>query len=187
MRKWIAAIACSLMALPLWIPAAHASSSKANPMEQYQVRFNVIDTNRDGALEWAEFEAHFKPADRTAFDALDTTGDGRIDRDEWHRFKAAHGMAGQKDGKGMGYHHMKGHGKAVPHGADMPDPAYYMKHMGDIDPNGDDALSPDEFAAAFPEGDSQKVFDAIDMDKDGSISHDEWHEFKAAHGDEGHN
>jgi hypothetical protein len=72
-------------------------------------------------------------------------------------------------------------GKGRYHQKDLPDPAPYMVHIGEVDQNGDDALSWEEFKDRFP--DSEKpVFDAIDIDQDGSISHDEWHEFKTAHG-----
>lgn len=56
-----------------------------------------------------------------------------------------------------------------------------MIHMGDIDTDGDDALSWEEFQKRFPEAD-KSIYDAIDMNADGSVSHEEWHEFKTAHG-----
>lgn len=61
----------------------------------------------------------------------------------------------------------------------------YNVHMGDIDGNGDDALSWDEFQAHFTNTE-RSVFDAIDGDGDASLSHDEWHAFKEAHGMAGH-
>jgi hypothetical protein len=50
-----------------------------------------------------------------------------------------------------------------------------------MDTNGDDLVSWEEFESYF-ENTEQKVFDAVDMNQDGSIDHDEWHAFKAAHG-----
>ncbi|MGD9249694.1 MAG: hypothetical protein PVG19_00635 [Desulfobacterales bacterium] len=41
--------------------------------------------------------------------------------------------------------------------------------------------TPFEFNAYFPDGDA-KVFDMIDADHDGAVSHDEGHRFKAARG-----
>jgi hypothetical protein len=67
------------------------------------------------------------------------------------------------------------------HATDMPDPQSYNAHFGDLDANGDDQVTWDEFAVYFQDAE-KKVFDAIDLDQDGTIGHDEWHEFKAAHG-----
>jgi Ca2+-binding EF-hand superfamily protein len=67
------------------------------------------------------------------------------------------------------------------HGTDMPDPQEFNAHFGDMDTDGDDLVNWEEFAAHF-ENAEKKVFDAIDLNQDGSIDHDEWHEFKAAHG-----
>ena len=67
------------------------------------------------------------------------------------------------------------------HGSDMPDPHSFNAHFGDMDTNGDELVNWEEFSAHFKNAD-QKVFDAIDLNKDGNIDHDEWHEFKAAHG-----
>jgi ABC-type nickel/cobalt efflux system permease component RcnA len=63
----------------------------------------------------------------------------------------------------------------------MPDPKSYNAHFGDMDANGDDLVNWEEFAAHFQNAD-QNVFDAINLNHDGNIDHDEWHEFKAAHG-----
>ena len=67
------------------------------------------------------------------------------------------------------------------HDTDMPDPQAFNAHFGDMDANGDDLVNWEEFTAHFDNAE-KKVFDAIDLDQNGSIDHDEWHEFKAAHG-----
>lgn len=67
------------------------------------------------------------------------------------------------------------------HGTDMPDPKAFNAHFGDMDTNGDDLVNRKELKAHFKKAE-KKVFDAIDLNQDGSIDHDEWHEFKAAHG-----
>jgi hypothetical protein len=67
------------------------------------------------------------------------------------------------------------------HNTDMPDPQSFNAHFGDMDTNGDDLMNWEEFAAHFQNAE-KKVFDAIDLNEDGNIDHDEWHEFKAAHG-----
>ena len=67
------------------------------------------------------------------------------------------------------------------HGSAMPDPQSFNAHFGDMDTDGDDLVSWDEFSANFQHAE-EKVFNAIDLNQDGKIDHDEWHEFKAAHG-----
>ena len=63
----------------------------------------------------------------------------------------------------------------------MPDPQSFNAHFGDMDPDGNEMVSWEEFKAYFPQAD-RKVFDAVDLNNDGGIDHDEWHEFKEAHG-----
>jgi hypothetical protein len=67
------------------------------------------------------------------------------------------------------------------HKTAMPDPASFNAHFGDMDADGDGLVSREEFNNFFKNPDP-KVFDAIDMNKDGAIDHDEWHAFKEAHG-----
>ena len=54
-------------------------------------------------------------------------------------------------------------------------------HFGDMDSNGDDLVSWDEFKAYFPKAEPS-VFESIDLNADNALDHDEWHKFKAAHG-----
>ena len=72
-------------------------------------------------------------------------------------------------------------GDARHHKASMPDPSMFNAHFGDMDTNGDDAVSWEEFKAHFPEA-TKEIYKELDLNGDGSIDHDEWHEFKAAHG-----
>jgi hypothetical protein len=67
------------------------------------------------------------------------------------------------------------------HSTDMPDPQAFNAHFGDMDANGDDLVSGEEFAAHFQNAD-RNVFNAVDLNQDSHIDHDEWHEFKKAHG-----
>jgi hypothetical protein len=67
------------------------------------------------------------------------------------------------------------------HKTAMPDPASYNAHFGDMDTDGDGLVNWEEFDAFF-RGAEPKVFKAIDLNQDGSLDHDEWHEFKEAHG-----
>lgn len=50
-----------------------------------------------------------------------------------------------------------------------------------LDADGNGVMSKGEFLVAFSDGD-MAVFDTADADKDGSISHDEWEEYKVAQG-----
>lgn len=61
------------------------------------------------------------------------------------------------------------------------DPAQYQAHFPDMDADGDDRVSRQEFKTYFPQSDAD-VFDALDMNRDGGVDHDEWHQFKEAHG-----
>lgn len=56
----------------------------------------------------------------------------------------------------------------------------YNTHFGNMDPNKDGQVNWSEFKAHFPKAD-EKAFSAIDLNKDGAIDHDEWHDFKAAY------
>ncbi len=67
------------------------------------------------------------------------------------------------------------------HKTDMPDPKGYNAHFGDMDQNGDEAVTWQEFLAYFPDA-TEGVYKALDLNRDGSLDHDEWHEFKEAHG-----
>ena len=57
-----------------------------------------------------------------------------------------------------------------------------MSRLGDIDTDGDDQLSWEEFKQHFTHADKD-AFKKIDANNDGLIDHDEWHDYKAAHGD----
>ena len=57
----------------------------------------------------------------------------------------------------------------------------YNGHFGDLDQDGDDQVTWKEFKAHFPQAEP-KVFEEADKNRDKSIGHDEWHEFKAHRG-----
>ncbi|MBR9986266.1 MAG: hypothetical protein KFF68_10170 [Desulfosarcina sp.] len=71
-----------------------------------------------------------------------------------------------------------GHNKF--HQGSMPDPGPYMIHFHELDADGDDALTRTEFKQRFPDA-TADVFEAVDLDGDDIIDHDEWHGFKEAH------
>lgn len=72
-------------------------------------------------------------------------------------------------------------GKTTHHETAMPDPKSFNAHFGDMDADGDELVSWDEFKAYFPQA-KPEIFETIDLNKDSMIDHDEWHEFKEAHG-----
>ena len=67
------------------------------------------------------------------------------------------------------------------HKTDMPESKIYNAHFGDIDADGNELVNWEEFSAYFKNAEN-KVFNAIHLNQDGNIDHDEWHEFKEAHG-----
>jgi major membrane immunogen (membrane-anchored lipoprotein) len=69
------------------------------------------------------------------------------------------------------------------HQGAMPDPGPYMIHFHELDADGNDTVSWEEFKDRFPDS-TEDVFKAVDQDGDGLIDHDEWHTFKEAHGAE---
>jgi hypothetical protein len=62
----------------------------------------------------------------------------------------------------------------------IPNAESYNAHFGNMDPDKDGKVTWQEFKTYFPKS-GEKVFAAIDLNKDGGIDHDEWHDFKAAY------
>jgi Ca2+-binding EF-hand superfamily protein len=59
----------------------------------------------------------------------------------------------------------------------------YAAHFPDMDTSGDGLVDMEEFDAYFPDNsENERAFELIDQDDSGDIDHDEWHEFKSAHG-----
>ena len=67
------------------------------------------------------------------------------------------------------------------HKDNLPDPKGFNAHFPEMDSGGDDLVSWTEFKDYFPQA-VPEVFKAIDLNEDGNIDHDEWHQFKEAHG-----
>jgi hypothetical protein len=67
------------------------------------------------------------------------------------------------------------------HQDSLPDPKGFNAHFPDMDADGNDLVNWSEFKDYFPQA-APEVFKAIDLNADGNIDHDEWHEFKEAHG-----
>lgn len=133
-------------------------------------RFADMDINKDNSLSFEEFKNAFPATDKTAFDRLDSDKDGVLSPKEWHRFKEMH--------KGMGKHQGKMYNKKK-----LPEPSKFNAHFPDMDTDNNGQVTLEEFKKYFPDKpDVENVFKAIDLDGKGYIDHDEWHEFKAAHG-----
>lgn len=66
------------------------------------------------------------------------------------------------------------------HSKTMPDPASYNAHFPELDSNGDDIVDWAEFQNHFPDA-NPDIYKALDLNGDGNVDHDEWHEFKTAH------
>jgi hypothetical protein len=74
-----------------------------------------------------------------------------------------------------------GCGRNTFHPGSMPDPGPYLIHFHELDADGDEAVTWEEFKQRFPDT-TKDVFNAVDLDGDGIVDHDEWHGFKEAHG-----
>jgi hypothetical protein len=71
--------------------------------------------------------------------------------------------------------------KSTFHKEKLPDPKTFNAHFPDMDSDGDDLVSWTEFKGYFPQA-TPEAFKATDLNGDGNIDHDEWHQFKEAHG-----
>lgn len=67
------------------------------------------------------------------------------------------------------------------HKQKLPDPKSFNAHFPDMDTDENDQVDRQEFNAYFPQAEPE-VFKATDLNDDGYIDHDEWHQFKQAHG-----
>ena len=67
------------------------------------------------------------------------------------------------------------------HQEPLPDPKGFNAHFPDMDEDGDDLVQWREFKAYHPHA-KPGIFKALDLSEDGAIDHDEWHQFKEAHG-----
>jgi Ca2+-binding EF-hand superfamily protein len=133
--------------------------------------FSDMDTDGDDTLSFTEFKQAFTSTDQQGFDRLDSDKNGSLSREEWHQFKAMH------EGMG-GMHHKKRY-----HDKPLPEPSKFNAHFPDMDTDQNDQVTREEFNTYFSDAsDNGEVFNAIDLDENGYLDHDEWHEFKAAHG-----
>ena len=73
----------------------HHKTSIPDP-KSFNGHFGDIDTSGDGMVNWVEFKAHFPHAEKNVFKAIDLNNDNTLDHDEWHEFKAVHGLMHQE-------------------------------------------------------------------------------------------
>ena len=94
MRSRIVFMACLFLTASLWGCSGHGRYHDAplGDPATYQAHFHDMDGNGDGRVDAGEFRSHFPQSDRHVFRALDLNEDGIVDHDEWHQFKAAHGI-----------------------------------------------------------------------------------------------
>lgn len=162
-------------AAPVFASSCDQEGSKASGGHtSFGRHFSDMDSDGDGSLSFTEFKKEFTSTEQKAFDRLDTDKNGALSREEWQQFKDMH--------KGMGkkYHHKN---KKRYHTEKLPDASKFNAHFPDMDSDHNDQVTLDEFNAYFSDAaDKQKVFNAVDLDENGYLDHDEWHAFKAAHG-----
>lgn len=93
MKKW------SLVAAGILLAFLVACSGKVpyhkTPMpdpKTFKAHFGDMDADGDDLVNWDEFKTYFPHAEPKVFKAIDLNGNSRIDHDEWHAFKEAHGL-----------------------------------------------------------------------------------------------
>lgn len=67
------------------------------------------------------------------------------------------------------------------HKTAMPEPKSFNAHFGDMDADENDLVDWKEFEAFFPNA-QPEIFKELDLNGDEGVDHDEWHQFKQAHG-----
>ncbi|MEX1302793.1 MAG: EF-hand domain-containing protein [Desulfotignum sp.] len=158
-------------ASPVYASSCNQDSNQTSGgNSMFDRRFSDMDTDGDDSLNFTEFKQVFTSTEQQGFDRLDSDKNGSLSREEWHQFKEMH--------QGMGMHHKKRY-----HDKPLPDPSKFNAHFPDMDKDHNDQVTRDEFNVYFGDtSDDADVFNAIDLDENSYLDHDEWHEFKAAHG-----
>jgi Ca2+-binding EF-hand superfamily protein len=158
--------------LPVYASSCNQElNQKSGGHGMFNQDFSDMDTDGDDSLSYTEFKQVFPSTEQKGFDTLDTDKNGSLSREEWDQFKAMHqGMGGM-------HHKKRYHDKA------LPEPSKFNAHFPDMDKDQNDQVTREEFNEYFAdESGNDAVFDAIDLDENGYLDHDEWHEFKSAHG-----
>lgn len=82
----------------LLVSCASKQPHHPNPMpdpQAYNAHFHDLDSDGDGQVTWTEFQSGFPHAEEIVFETVDLNQDGGLDHDEWHAFRAAHGLEHQ--------------------------------------------------------------------------------------------
>lgn len=93
-------------------------------------KFGAMDTDKNGSVDWEEFQKAYPQMRKPAFDSIDANGDGTISHEEWDGFRSRHG----EGGKGMGG--MGSGGQMPPAGMDGKMPPKGMGGMPVIEAPG---------------------------------------------------
>ena len=135
------------------------------------MHFNDLDSDGNNSLTFEEFKNRFPTSTEKSFNTLDKDRDGTLSHEEWNRFKKMH--------QGMEPYHKK----EKFHGKDLPEPAGFNARFSDMDKNRDDKVNLPEFKEHFPNRKEHgKVFNSVDLDRNGFLEKKEWNKFRKAHG-----
>lgn len=160
-------------AVSLVYASSHNQDNNQSPggHTMFNRHFSEMDADGDDNLNFKEFKQVFPSTEQKGFDTLDTDKNGSLSREEWHQFKAMHqGMGGM-------------HPKKRYHDKVLPEASKFNAHFPDMDKDRNDQVTREEFNAYFAdESDNEDVFNAIDLDENEYLDHEEWHEFKSSHG-----
>ena len=145
-------------------PAGNPPPAATNAPARPAIMFNLLDTNKDGAIDKDEYAV----LSTTIFESLDTNKDGKLTQDELNsRFGAMFGGRGGRGGPGWqdrddrgGWGGGPGMGRGPGRGGpgmgrmgfngDGPQGPGPRLSFNDIDTNHDGVISADEFQAHLP-------------------------------------
>lgn len=84
-----------LMVFGLFFACSGQNTFHKTPMpdpKSFNAHFGDMDTDGNHLLSWDEFKARFPHAEPKVFAEIDLNADNSLDHNEWHKFKAAHGL-----------------------------------------------------------------------------------------------
>ena len=67
-----------------------ATLTACSSTQRYAASFGDVDGNRDGVIEWREFNTYFPGADPKAFLEADHNKDSDVTDEEWWRYTENH-------------------------------------------------------------------------------------------------
>jgi len=87
-----------LVVFVLFLACSGKNTYHKGPMPDpklFNAHFGDMDSDGDDLVNWDEFKTHFPNAVTDVFAAIDLNADKALDHDEWHKFKAVHGLKHQ--------------------------------------------------------------------------------------------